>query len=253
MCTVVIHVPETADEEVRLLAVRDEDPSRLWDPPGYWWPELPGVVGVRDRLAGGAWLAANPGEGRLAVVLNRADVFSGGLPAGPNGLASRGSLVLEAAVGSAVPEVPRTAGFNLVEVAGGVATVTSWDGATLTRTVLAPGVHMVAHDDVDDPRTARIEAWLPAFRAAAEAGGSSEVDWRRRWLDVLEGTAALPVDDDRAIIRDNRSDGYPTLSLLVCLAEIRPGIAGGDERVRLSSATLDEPAVWEHPDFQTAT
>jgi uncharacterized protein with NRDE domain len=58
-----------------VLAIRDEDPDRPWSPLGRWWPESHGgVIGVRDVRAGGAWLAADPGAGRLAVLLNRADV-----------------------------------------------------------------------------------------------------------------------------------------------------------------------------------
>ena len=56
---------------VRLLAVRDEDPQREWDALGPWWPEqYPGVIGIRDRRAGGAWLAVDPQRRRLAVLLN---------------------------------------------------------------------------------------------------------------------------------------------------------------------------------------
>ena len=54
MCTVIVHVPEDSTAAIRVLAVRDEDPARAWDPLGAWWPELPGVVGVRDTRAGGA-------------------------------------------------------------------------------------------------------------------------------------------------------------------------------------------------------
>ena len=92
MCTVVVQVPESASESVRLLAVRDEDPKREWDPPGAWWPKLAGVVGVRDRRAGGAWLATR--DQRLSVLLNRAEPSHPHLPA-PSGLQSRGSIVLE--------------------------------------------------------------------------------------------------------------------------------------------------------------
>ena len=68
MCTVVIRVPTAGGGPVRVLAVRDEDPSRPWRPLGPWWPKLPQVRGVKDELAGGAWLAAD--DTRLAVLLN---------------------------------------------------------------------------------------------------------------------------------------------------------------------------------------
>src|SRR5699024_7086848 len=112
MCTAIIEVPRDPAQATRVLAVRDEDPNRPWDPPGEWWPELPGVIGVRDRLANGAWLAASPGRGTLAVLLNRAPGgpthgagthadeltlrFSHATPA-TSGLRSRGSIVLAAA------------------------------------------------------------------------------------------------------------------------------------------------------------
>lgn len=256
MCTVVVEVPSSDTGTVRLLAVRDEDPNRPWDPPGVWWPERPSVIGVRDRRAGGAWMAADPEAARLSVILNRADVWSEGLPAGPNGLESRGSLVLDAVAARELPDPPRTAGFNLVTISAGRVMVTSWDGETLRKSRLAPGVHMVAHHDVDDPRSARIAAWLPEFRKLAGQGAG----WRAAWIELLARSAQLPAGDDRAIIRDNRGHGYPTLSLLVCTAEIAlSSDSGGDAseetpraRVRLESATLAEPAVWGSPLFREA-
>jgi len=67
---VVIRVPEPGSGPMRVLAVRDEDPQRAWRPFGAWWPDRPGIRGVMDELAGGAWLAAD--HSTLAVLLNRA-------------------------------------------------------------------------------------------------------------------------------------------------------------------------------------
>ena len=53
----------------------------------------------------------------------------------------------------------------------------------------------------------------------------------------------LPPDDDRAIIRDNRPLGYPTLSLLVCAASV--GLDGID----VSYAELPAPGEWGHLDL----
>src|SRR5699024_10489014 len=100
MCTVIVRVPAEASEPLSFLAVRDEDPGRAWEPLGGWWPELPGVIGVRDRRAGGAWLAAEPDAGRLAVVLNREG--SPDLP--DNQILSRGRLPLDALGGIPVDE-----------------------------------------------------------------------------------------------------------------------------------------------------
>ncbi|GAA3658730.1 NRDE family protein [Microbacterium marinilacus] len=236
MCTVVVRVPpppadaDAGVEPVRLLAVRDEDPQRPWNPLGEWWPDRPGLIGVQDRLAGGAWLAA---EGpRLAVLLNRAGHPAG---VGPEELESRGGIVLASVGGQSPAGTPRTLGFNLVEVDGTAATVTSWDGERITRRELPPGTHMLAHDDVDDEATPRIRQWHRAFERAGTPAGDG---WWDDWVAVLADSARLDPADDRAIIRDNHPHGYPTVSLLACVAEVSP--AGADVRY----AQLDRPGAW---------
>lgn len=218
----------------RLLAVRDEDPQREWDALGPWWPQqYPGVVGIRDRRAGGAWLAANPAERRLAVLLNRADV--GDLPEAR--AVSRGSLALESVMGrSPVAPLPMH-GFNLLEVGPPGARVLSWDGAELRETPIDPGTHMIAHDDLDDEATPRIAAWLPEFRALGPTADNP--DWTAEWTALLASTAALPAEDDRAIIRDNRPHGYPTQSLLYATASV----TAADVEVR--DHALPSPAHWD--------
>ncbi|GAA5145971.1 hypothetical protein GCM10025768_03910 [Microbacterium pseudoresistens] len=229
MCTVVIDVAEPGGS--RLLAVRDEDPQRAWDALGAWWPEeYPGVVGIRDRRAGGAWLAADPSRHRLAVLLNRADELD--LP--EDQVQSRGSLALESVVGRSPVAPLRMHGFNLLEVGPDAARVLSWNGTVLRETPVTPGVHMIAHDDLDDPATARIARWLPEFRAAP----ARNEEWARAWVDLLAATAALDPEDDAAIIRDNRPHGYPTQSLLFCVAAV------GHDGVTVRDHTLAAPGHW---------
>ncbi|MFH8249279.1 NRDE family protein [Microbacterium sp. B2969] len=239
MCTVIVHVPQAADDPVRLLAVRDEDPGRPWDPVGPWWPDTyPGVVGVRDARAGGAWLAADADSRRLAVLLNRKDIED--LP--EEGLESRGGVVLEAVAGRAPGERPPTHGFNLVEVEGASVVVTTWDGGALRTARLEPGTHMIAHDDVDDEATPRIAHWLTTFADAhaksPQGDAAAPIDWFAPWFALLEASADLPPTDDRAIIRDNRPLGYPTLSLLMCAATIGP------DGVEVAYGAFDEPGHW---------
>lgn len=243
MCTVVIEA-DAAGSAVRLLAVRDEDPQREWDALGPWWPDLrgphgpvPGVVGIRDRRAGGAWLAADPASGRLAVLLNRAD----GLDLPDDQAISRGTLALAWVSGSAGPgtngfgdTLARMHGFNLLEVSPDGARVISWDGTALRETAVPAGVHMIAHTDLDDPGTARIARWLPEFRAHPATGA----DWPQDWIRLLAATTALDPTDDRAIIRDNRPHGYPTQSLLYATASV------GADGVVVRDHTLPEPAHW---------
>ncbi|UNK71111.1 NRDE family protein [Microbacterium sp. H1-D42] len=231
MCTVIIDV-ELGD--VRMLAVRDEDPQRDWDDLGPWWPETyPDVIGIRDRRAGGAWLAYDPEAGRLAVLLNRADLLD--VPA--DQLASRGAVVLESVAGRSPEGTPRTHGFNLLEVSPEHSRVLTWNGAALRETPVTPGVHMIAHDDLDDAATPRIEKWLPRFRAEARET-SDAPDWASHWIDLLAETTSLDPTDDRAIIRDNRGHGYPTLSLLYVTAEV------GSEVVNAGSHILSRPGHW---------
>ena len=231
MCTVIVAVPESPRDPVRLIAVRDEDPGREWDALGPWWPAHPDAVGVRDRRAGGAWLAADPQRRRLAVVLNREDLSA----RADDEVTTRGTLVLESIAGRSPEAVPTTRGFNLVEVDPDGVRVVSWDGLERRERQLEPGIHMIAHGDVDDRATARIDAWLDRFRAAGPPADGFDA-----WLAVLDESAALAPQDDRAIIRDNRPFGYPTLSLLLCTATV------GRDGVEVEDAELERPGVWQH-------
>lgn len=231
MCTVVIDVEDAGT--ARLLAVRDEDPQRDWDALGAWWPEqYPGVTGIRDRRAGGAWLAVNPTERRLAVLLNRADVHD----LDESRVLSRGSLALESVSGRSPAGALTMHGFNLVEVGPDGARILSWDGEDLRETRIEPGTHMIAHDDLDDAETPRIAAWLPEFRSLGPTADSP--DWAAEWTALLAKTAELAPEDDRAIIRDNRPHGYPTQSLLYAIAAVTPS------GVEVRDVTLPSPAHW---------
>lgn len=238
MCTVVVRVPEPGSTDpVRLLAVRDEDPARPWRSLGEWW--TPGVVGVLDELAGGAWLASD--GRRLAVLLNREGMPDVPLPT------TRGALVLDAVAGRGLPDPLTTQGFNLVEATARTVRVTSWTGrGAPVVTELSPGTHMVAHDDVDDPGTPRIAAWRDRF-ASAPTDGAEGRDWWEPWVRVLGETAEeVAAEDDRAIIRDNRPHGFPTLSLMVAVASL------GEESSELAAATLAEPGRWDEPVLERA-
>lgn len=232
MCTVVIRVPEPGAGPIRVLAVRDEDPQRPWRPLGQWWPERPAVRGILDEQAGGAWLAAD--DSTLAVLLNRAGGAQGPV------FSSRGSLVLDAVAGRPLPDPLTTLGFNLVHATADGARVTSWEGGHPRVLDLSPGTHMVAHDDVDDPGTARVAAWLDDFAAAPTTAGAHG-RWWDDWMAVLAESTKVGPLDDRAIIRDNRVHGFPTLSLLVSVASV------GEQGVDVRMAALDAPGRWNAP------
>ena len=93
-------------------------------------------------------------------------------------------------------------------------------------------------------RRASIAAWRDDFAAPAvpdAPDAATDDGWREQWLDTLERTSAVGATDDRAIVRDNRPFGYPTLSLLVCTASVAPGA------VDVRYGEFDEPGAWNRP------
>ena len=62
-------------------ANRDEMVARSWEGPAEFWPEL---IGGRDRLGGGTWMALNR-HGVMAAVLNRHGSLGGRRPASAAG------------------------------------------------------------------------------------------------------------------------------------------------------------------------
>jgi hypothetical protein len=169
VCTVILLRRPGHEWPLIVAANRDEKLSRAWDPPGPHWPDRPGVVGGRDREAGGSWMAMRGGV--VAAVLNR----PGSLGPAP-GKRSRGELPLLAleaptAAAAAARIAALDAGqwrpFNMVVADARQAFFLRGLGDGAPQAVpLAEGVSMVtAHDpnDLASPRTAR---HLPRFRAA---------------------------------------------------------------------------------------
>ncbi|PZE63135.1 NRDE family protein [Curtobacterium sp. MCBD17_021] len=253
MCTVVVRVDPGAEWPVTLLALRDESPDRPWDPPAAWWPDRdPGVVGVRDQQAGGAWLAASDRNG-LAVVLNRWEET----PGLDGSWTTRGTLPLDAVVDDAMPGAdgarPTSRAFNLVRATADGAEVVTWDGTAVRTTALGPGVHMVTHGEPDDPAAPRVGRWLDVFRAVPAptgpagttpsdelrvvAAGGDDTDGWGPWFRVLHASTALTPDDRDAILRDTvEPEGhFATLSIVAA--------AIGSDRTVLQHTRLAEPGV----------
>lgn len=164
MCTVVVLIHPS---HVMLAANRDERIDRPWDPPAEYWP---GILGGRDRTAGGTWMALNR-HGLMAAVLNRPGTL------GPTaGKRSRGELPLialrdaataaEAADMLATLDAGEWRGFNMVLADRSGAFFVKGPGHGHPQTMPLPqGVFMItAHDpnDLASPRTAR---HLPRFRS----------------------------------------------------------------------------------------
>ncbi|WP_144184034.1 NRDE family protein [Elioraea rosea] len=180
MCTVVIsHRPDAA-WPIAIAANRDEMLDRPWDPPAAHWPDRPGVVGGRDRLAGGTWMAMRGGT--VAAVLNRPGSLG---PA--EGFRSRGELPLlalghgtAARAAEAMASLPARAWrpFNLVvaDRAGAWLIIGDGDG-TLAAARLGEGVSMVTSIGLDEAGTPRARRHLPRFRALPHPAPSTADAW----------------------------------------------------------------------------
>ncbi|MFS2076786.1 NRDE family protein, partial [Curtobacterium sp. CT11-133] len=235
--TVVVRVDPGSEWPVTMLAMRDESPERPWDPPAAWWPERdPSIRGVRDRSAGGAWLAASDGAG-LAVVLNRGEP----VPSDDGTWTTRGVVPLDAVTG-ALPghdgTLPTTRAFNLVRATADGAEVTTWDGTEVRTTALGPGVHMVTHGEPDDPAAPRIGRWLDAFRAVDAPVGPPVLgpfdelraadrrghDRQRREVPVR--LVRVPEDRVRVVRRQRRRPGEQSEPAAPPLAGVSTRVGG---------------------------
>jgi uncharacterized protein with NRDE domain len=87
MCLVVAALGVSARHEFLSAANRDERHARPSEA-AHWWPDMPDVLGGRDLLARGTWLAVDR-SGRLAAVTNFRDASA------PAASLSRGALVAD--------------------------------------------------------------------------------------------------------------------------------------------------------------
>src|SRR3954452_1528454 len=133
MCTVVCRHAPGQPTPVQVLALRDELAGRPFDVPAAWWPAQPGVIGGRDRTAGGSWCVTDVAAGVTAVVLN-SPLRRTAAP----GAASRGVLPLLAVAHRQDwlqhVDVASMAGFHLVLITPQTLTWWEFDGERVTRT-----------------------------------------------------------------------------------------------------------------------
>src|ERR1700739_4815814 len=164
MCSIILR---PSADGMLIGANRDEMVGRRWEKPGEYWP---GIIGGRDMLGGGTWMALNR-HGVMAAVLNR----HGSLGPAP-GKRSRGDLPLlalrETSAKAAAERLSQLdAGayrsFNLVLV--------DFDGAYLLRGLergapvlqqFAPGTTMLTSGEPNDMSLPRIARHLPKFTTA---------------------------------------------------------------------------------------
>jgi Transport and Golgi organisation 2 len=200
MCTLVLlHRPDAA-WPLLLAANRDEMLARPWEKPAFHWPAQPDVLGGRDTLAGGTWLAVNH-AGVVAGVLNR----TGSL--GPEaGKRSRGELPLlalrhtnarDAAAAIAALDGTAWRSFNLVIADPSAAFfLRGLAAGPVQMAALPPDLCMVANTEPNDLQHKRIARHLPRFAAARPPEPPDWGDWPALLADA-DGPweAALNVPD----------------------------------------------------------
>lgn len=228
MCTVVVRWSAAAP--VSVLALRDELTTRPFDDPGAWWPDAPGVVGGRDRVAGGSWCVTDVPTGVTALVLNRPErrVAAPGAP-------SRGVLPLLAVRHGEewAEHVDLTGAASFSLVLAGPAALVVWDsdGVALRRREPGEGTHMITSGGAEDGKA---ERHLAAFRAADPAA----------WPGLVQG--GVPADDAAALlVRHARDDGRVFATVFAQQLEAVPG------RLRLRSSRHPSSAPWPETLFET--
>lgn len=218
MCTVLLRLRPGAAWPLLVAAVRDEFLDRPWDPPAAYWPSRPSLVGGRDRVGGGTWLAVDSAGAGVAAVLNGTP-----LPASPD-RPSRGSLPLDALDGTLPASFEDYDSFHLVVGTPSGVAVTSWDGSTAVRTVLPPGDHIVVNAGIDTPADPLVPHFAPLLAATPDpdlTGVTTGTAWGP-WVSLLLGDG-LPPDDPRALLISLQRAGIRYGSGSLALVALAPG------------------------------
>ena len=206
MCTVVVRW--SSGQPPQILALRDELLTREFDDPGRWWPELPDVVGGRDRVAGGTWCATSSGTGVTALVVNRPQKRF----ADP-GAASRGVLPLLAvehgADWPARVELGGMASFALMLATPHRLVTWDFDGQDLAMTEHPEGTSMLTSGG---PENRKADVHLEAFARASYPHG---------WRALVQG--GPPRDDPAALVVRHEQDGLVFGTVFGELIEAAPG------------------------------
>ena len=224
MCTAILSLEPGAP--ILLAGFRDELTDRAWQPPQRHWPGYPELIGGRDLLAGGTWLAVAPAARRAACVLN-----GRGTMAPARSRRSRGVLPLQAAAEGKLAHdgVEDFDPFHLLVAEPGRAALASWDGHDLTERELPAGLHMIVNSGLDrdllaagtagadaaaspgrEHELARIAHFLPRLRGAprpAPRPGDPVVRAWADWLPLLDGDGIAPGDPRALIVRRDLDDG----------------------------------------------
>jgi hypothetical protein len=267
MCTAIVGLGP--DGTVLLAGVRDEFTQRAWQPPGYHWPDQPGLIGGRDEQAGGTWLALAPAAPRVACILN-----GRGQAAPAATRRSRGELPLLAAAAQPItdpspsaspshpanpndpasPSAPASLAsfdpFRLLVAEPGRVELQEWDGENFRRRDLPPGLHLVVNSglagelrpDAGEHEIERIGWYQPRLAAIPlpqpKPGASVEDAWDG-WLPLLNGAGLTPDDPRALIVRREFDDGRIWGTTSISLIALTP------DGIRYDfTAAPGDPAAW---------
>jgi uncharacterized protein with NRDE domain len=170
MCSIILRITAAG---ILIGANRDERIDRAWDPPAPYWPEYPGIIAGRDRIAGGTWLALNQ-HGMMAAILNRHGTLG---PAA--GKRSRGELPLlalaETSLDAAAAKIRsldagayRSFNFVIADAASAMLFRGLEAGAPEMQ-ILDPGTWMITSGEPNERSLPRIARHLPKFETAPAA------------------------------------------------------------------------------------
>lgn len=227
MCTLVVLRRPGTEWPLVIGANRDEMIDRPWQAPARHWPDRPEVVAGLDELAHGSWLGLND-HGVVAGILNR----FGTLGPAP-GQRSRGELVLEAldhadadsaaaALAAISPHAYRP--FNMIIADNRDAFWLRHADPAEEAAVrpVAPGLHMIASGELDDPQSPRLDRYGARF-AAARLPDPGAGEWSA-WEDLLADDQPASAEEPRSAMRFTTPSGFATVSSAL-IALPRPGRA----------------------------
>ena len=222
VCTILLAWRCHPGAPVVLAANRDELIARPSAPPGVLH-EAPWVVGGKDLLAGGTWLAVAEG-GTICAVTNRHPASGEPMPPDPT-RRSRGEIPLRLLVETDPADVtaalsglgPGTYNpVNVLWLSADRALVAHVDDSGPVRVIeLEPGPHVLTTGDLDDasrPKVAMLRAGMDA--ALAGSGGADETIARMRHL-LADHTTPTGQPVDAACIH---GDVYGTVSASTIVA-----------------------------------
>ena len=247
MCTLIAGIDVLGPGTLLVGANRDESPERATAGPGVL-EERPRVVGGRDLVSGGTWLAIR--EGRfVSALMNRRPLPDASLD--PTALRSRGLLCLDAAASGPALDEPATidpgtgeARPRRLDQALGLLARDAYAHCTLVglttdgvgwaihaghgrapeATWIGPGWHVITHQDVDDPTEPRT-AWLLRRLEGASPADAEEA------LQLLQSLLRLHGDGGEPAVCLHR-ERFPTVSS--SLLALRGRDAGGGVRAPAS-------------------